>query len=108
MASKITLYDESGAPQYLDGEALKTLLRPQTWQNVIASRSKDVLYTNTTGKPIYIVISCSDTTARELLVDGVFTGSIPTLTNKFTVQAIVPNESTYIFNGNPTEWSELR
>lgn len=44
----------------------------QTWQNVTASRSAGVTYTNTTGKPIQIIITSNATETVEftLFVDG--------------------------------------
>ena len=57
----------SGALPAIDGSALTgTFGKGQTWQNVAASRSKGVTYTNSTARPIAINIY----SRTHLYVDG--------------------------------------
>ena len=88
----------------------------QTWQNVTASRTAGVTYTNTTGKPIMVLVNCgtpSVTQHLDVTLDGgiLFVGQQATAAN-YAVTAspiIVPNASTYKITG-PTinMWLELR
>jgi hypothetical protein len=88
----------------------------QTWQNVTASRLKNVVYTNTTGKPICLGIRFSDRVNTGIFVDG-FVIAYYNDTNSSPSQAggmaIVPSGSTYElrapagFSGFST-WAELR
>ena len=75
----------------------------QTWKDVTSSRSSGVTYTNTTGKPIQIYIM-TGTQSSTLVIDGVNIAvhgdSMP--------QIIVPNTSSYRFNGVTFMWAELR
>jgi len=84
----------------------------QTWQNVAASRSSGVTYTNSTGKPIMVAITVGVTGATSFLsVDSVSVGAATTVSGFSNLQqltAIVPNGSTYIFNGAVDAWAELR
>ena len=87
----------------------------QTWQDVTASRTNNVTYTNTTGKPILVSIlsvggaNCS----VEILVNGtrVQVSTITTSYGMVSVSAIVPNGATYS-NGSTwsgfSKWMELR
>ena len=93
----------------VDLSSLSGLGYNQTFQNVTASRSVNVIYTNTTGKPIQILI-CADTSAlTTLIVNGttIMTKNINTLV---TYSCIVPNGQTYRLNGTSSLvlWSELR
>ncbi|MEN5255243.1 phage tail protein [Pseudomonas protegens] len=77
----------------------------QAWQNVTASRVSGTVYTNTTGRPIFVQVSFT-TGGVYVLVDGV----------NLTVSAyhaafIVPAGSTYkVTYGSPVNltWVELR
>ncbi|MDT9642559.1 phage tail protein [Pseudomonas sp. JV245A] len=77
----------------------------QTWQHVTASRVSGTVYTNTTGRPIFVQVSFT-TGGVYVVVDGV----------NLTVSAyhaafIVPAGSTYkVTYGSPTNltWVELR
>lgn len=84
----------------------------QTYQSVLASRSPGVTYTNTTGKPIFIHANgfgSTATNAVRIVVDGI------TMRDEFdvaegSIQAIVPNNSTYVVHtpNGINEWVELR
>jgi|GEM_PF-2878956 len=90
----------------------------QTWQDVTASRSAGVTYTNTTGKPIMVCIGQAYGTTGDayFYVDGlfirVFTEATTTTSNGGSF--IVPSNSTYSFtktSGIGTAfnlWFELR
>ena len=79
----------------------------QTWQDMTASRSAGVIYTNTTGKPIFVKVVVTNTVNATSYVDNIGICNHNTQTD-FTV--IVPNGSTYVLAGNVTfyNWSELR
>jgi hypothetical protein len=81
----------------------------QTWQDVTASRAANVTYTNTTGKPIMVVISETDNNVgATLTVNGVIVCYATTSANDVPMSAIVPNNGTYIFNAAFIHWVELR
>lgn len=91
----------------------------QTYQDVLAFRSKGVTYTNTTGKPIEVSISAvyaDDDGGLTVQVDGVNVGNLrgeaPSGSGSWngTLTFTVPNLSPYIVFGNPTVfwWAELR
>lgn len=86
----------------------------QTWQNMTGSRSSGVTYTNSTGKPISVMISFSDSYPGMFVyyvyVNGVTlaaTGSDFGGTTNF----IVPDGGTYSISVSNIDigiWSELR
>jgi len=74
----------------------------QTWQNVTASRSAGVTYTNTTGKPIYLSMwngGGGTQGVMRIYIDGVAVASDSnTSTNSNNgggISTIIPNGSTY-------------
>lgn len=86
----------------------------QTWQNLTSSRSLGTTYTNTTGKPIQVAVSWEQANQNETTL---FVGSVAVARGRQnqvggggTVQAIVPNNTTYrVTGGNSiTLWAELR
>lgn len=89
----------------------------QTWQDVLASRSAGVTYTNSTGKPILVNIQTSQTggsnPSASIAVSGVKAAqdgqsNVP---GGATLSVIVPNGATYVYTtaGNAaTIWVELR
>ena len=93
----------------------------QTYQNLTASRALDTTYTNSTGKPIYVNVTCSNNTtnaAANAIVNGISFGSY-WVHNGSTVWLgntgfIVPNGATYSFSsgtsgaGSLNNWTELR
>jgi hypothetical protein len=84
----------------------------QTWQDVTASRSEAVIYTNNTGKPIQVSITVSSSpTHHKLLVDGIIVSKIidNAVAYQGSITAIVPNACTYKYTGGtPDNWAELR
>ena len=117
-ASGNILTDAAALPA-IDGSALTgipSLGVGQTWQNLTASRSAGVTYTNTTGKPIFISLKLyiAYVTNPTILVDGVaITGwsSNASQTNYQPFSFIVPNNSTYSVSTGlsaSATWYELR
>jgi hypothetical protein len=84
----------------------------QTWQNLTASRSAGVTYTNTTGNPIQVSARANvgqitltiDSIPVELQTDG-------NLNNSTKVTGTVPDGDTYsvtLSGGSLSYWAELR
>lgn len=91
----------------------------QTYQDVLASRSKGVTYTNTTGRAIEVSVCATyqdDDGGLEARVGGVLVGNLkgeaPSGTGFWngTLTFTVPNLTNYNITGNPNVfvWSELR
>ena len=85
----------------------------QTWQDV--SRSSNVTYTNSTGKPIaisgYYFQSGSNTKSIKIIVGSVTVGrSDSSYANDNQVFAIIPSGNTYVvsISGTTGYWRELR
>lgn len=85
----------------------------QTWQNLTASRSAAVTYTNTTGKPIFVIARQlpSSNYSFAITVDGIERDRVTAQTALHnSICAIIPNGSTYSvsqLSGSWT-WNELR
>lgn len=86
----------------------------QTWQDVKSSRSAGVTYTNTTGRPITVVIDyfSENQTVTRITVDGVSFGDVGTTSDivQTSITAIVPSGSEYSVNylQFDYQWTELR
>lgn len=89
---------------------LKEIGVGQTWQDVTASRSAGVTYTNSTGKPIYITITASGT-------DGfvyIYVNNVIVVRNyeasgtDSPMNCLVPIGATYKVSNNAYNWFELR
>lgn len=88
----------------------------QTWQDVSASRSMGVTYTNTTGRPIIVQAwgsTTSTTNSFKIVADGidVSLSAISSNNSSATVSAIIPPGITYsAVSSNVTllKWLELR
>ncbi len=85
----------------------------QTWQDVTVSRAfGGAGYTNATGKPIMVYISCSGSGVNTITVGGVAIGSFQANASAVNSNAsfIVPVGATYIVSTGATlaKWSELR
>ena len=83
----------------------------QTWQDVIASRSANVTYTNTTGKPITVAIAQTSNGVQLFYVNGVLvmrndTGTATNVSSGFCY--VIPNGQTYKCSSKGTYWFELR
>ena len=84
----------------------------QTWQNMTASRSSGVTYTNSTGKPISIIVTCglNGSTISLTIAGSVRQSMGNTGAGNGNVTGIVPNGATYSVTAPSTidNWSELR
>jgi len=86
----------------------------QSWSDVTSSRSSNTTYTNTTGKPIQIMVltpSWNNAGSFDLLVDGITVMSIGNqdgYNQSKPTSVLIPNGSTYRVNGSFQKWSELR
>ena len=89
----------------------------QTWQDVTASRVAGTTYTNTTGKPIVVVIQAVSNSSWGwgISVGGVVVAWEQPSTNGYThtLVVIVPNGATYLNNASGSgysinKWIELR
>ena len=84
----------------------------QTWQNVTASRSSGVTYTNNTGKPIAIRVFCksSDSGYGVMVIGGVSMDNAPQAPLGINVPSvgIIPNGATYSVTASIISWHELR
>ena len=83
----------------------------QTWQDMTASRSLGVTYTNTTGKPITISINSNVSGPLRIYKSngGLLLGTVSgtgSYENNITLN--IPNNSTYIAFGGFSVWRELR
>jgi len=89
----------------------------QTWQNMTGSRVLGTTYTNSTGKPIYVMITAATGSTRvNLMVNGTQFG-IPDVSSAGNaneqISFVVPNNQTYALTANAgtmtfVYWSELR
>ena len=90
----------------------------QSWQDVAASRAAGVTYTNSTGRPILVIVSGRNTaTTKYAYVDLVPVGGFTNIdagTVLSSISFIVPEGSTYSISsgvsitGVGAGWSELR
>lgn len=89
----------------------------QTWQDVTASRSAGVTYTNTTGKPIYLSVLANTTSAPgaiRLTINGIKYldgNSVDRTGYPVGVCCLIPNASTYevyLASSSIDKWAELR
>lgn len=83
----------------------------QSWQDMSASRSAGVTYTNSTGRPIMVSIRAQTGTSDcSITVNGVTAAlALQTVATRNFLTVIVPNNGTYIMQpAYSTLWSELR
>jgi hypothetical protein len=85
----------------------------QTWQDVSGSRSLGTTYTNSTGKPILVLVRTGNN-SLSATIGGVNLGVIAANQSGGSggqnVAVIVPDTATYVFtsSGSLQNWSELR
>lgn len=91
----------------------------QTWQDVTASRSSGITYTNTTGKAIGLSISGSGTTNSNfsITINGIIfnnlfgTFNLANVYVRDSISIIIPNGATYSITSlgiSISNWLELR
>ena len=82
----------------------------QVWQNVLSGRAHSTLYTNSTGRPIMVSITCGLAySIVSLAVNGTIVAQ--TVQNwSSTLSAIVPSGASYSISNASTlsYWAELR
>lgn len=92
----------------------------QTWLNLTSSRVKGTTYTNSTGRPIQIIVTCTlqgiSQSSMTLTVSGVTVAMMTQNTAGLStgvgtpLAAIIPPGATYVVTGSGTinNWAELR
>ena len=83
----------------------------QTWTDVTASRASGTTYTNSTGKPIQVLISISVSTQTfYFYINGVAAARIGNngYIDNAPFSVIIPNGVTYKIDGGLLTWWELR
>lgn len=107
-------YHAGGTAQLRNSTGAPLLGINQTWQNVGASRAANTTYTNSTGKPIFVLPSWTANASNfsvASLIDGVQV-SLTNVNSTMTTLSplIVPPNSTYRFNSSAaiTSWFEIR
>ena len=82
----------------------------QTWKDMAASRSLGTVYTNTTGKPIQVVVTCAASNALTFSIGGavVAQATYGSSSPANSVSLIIPNGVTYSVAGSISKWWELR
>ena len=82
----------------------------QTWMDVFSSRVIGTTYTNTTGKPIMVVIWQAYDSAPSLYIDNIKIAEIDGSPGSVaaSMSAVVPNGSTYRVSKSINGWVELR
>lgn len=97
--------------------ALASIGYGQSWTNVAGSRALATTYTNTSGKPIFVSVSCVSTgsagltvTINGLALGGQTQGAIGSAINRVV---LIPVDATYSFTvsagvGSSLTWGELR
>ena len=80
----------------------------QTWQDVTSKRAVGTTYTNSTGKPIVVIISTNTGLTTTYSINGLsFITGIPSGGSP-AVTIIVPNNNTYSTSQTFLKWLELR
>lgn len=84
----------------------------QSLTDVTGSRANNVIYTNTTGRPIWVSVIPEGNFSQSLWVDNLEVGRQPAIAGSdIGMTAIVPNGSTYELRGTVSSigsWVELR
>lgn len=82
----------------------------QTWQDVTGSRVAATTYTNSTGKPIQVLISASQNLTNAVMTIAGTGLTLLTTANSTSslVSAVIPTGATYSFGSAFAKWSELR
>jgi len=79
----------------------------QTWTDLTSSRVSGTTYTNSTGKPIMVLVSGGSLTVS-YTINGI-SGMTSSSTSFMQISFIVPNGNTYsVTNSNFVKWLELR
>lgn len=100
--STINSKDISSSPVATESQVIGV---GQTWQDVTASRASGVTYTNSTGKPIQVVVEANSSTTSTFTINGVAVA-------KYSLFGtyVIPNGITYssVPSSGLGKWIELR
>lgn len=115
-AAKLNVGTTAGTVAAGDDSRLNSVLGVgQTWQLVTASRTPGVTYTNSTGRPIFVSVTCRiqpQPSSTELYISGVLACTFYKATSSDgAVSGVVPDGAEYsikISSGNISNWAELR
>ena len=77
----------------------------QTWQDVTGSRAGATTYTNSSGKPIEVMIQTGTGSGTTPTVNGLALGTVAISSSGVF---IVPPNGTYSISAMPSKWWELR
>jgi hypothetical protein len=81
----------------------------QTWQDVTGSRAMGAVYTNSTGRPIMVMININGARVTGTMTIGTVTVNISNIDFTQPYTFVVPAGANYSFNlGTATFWIELR
>ena len=81
----------------------------QTWQDVTGSRAMGAVYTNSTGRPIMVMINANGARVTGTMSIGSVTVSVTNIDWTQPYTFVVPDGSTYSFSlGTVSFWIELR
>lgn len=111
------LFDQSG--NLTAGGIASALGFYQAWYDLTGQRGSGYVYTNTTGRPIVVSVTCSISASRgegnptpraaHLWVgNGVEAARIAGGTGTFAMSVLVPNGVAYKVDGKIVTWAELR
>ena len=110
IVDNLTTNDSAKALSSAQGKALndKMLGVGQTWLNLTSSRLANTTYTNSTGKPIQVMINYNFGQSGSLVLGNVELPMVDGDAYSF-FNFIVPNGTTYRLNGGGfISWAELR
>jgi hypothetical protein len=82
----------------------------QSWSNLTASRTSGTTYTNSTSKPIQVMVICDSNSGTTIIVNGTTMFSVGAVNITVTPSFIVPAGYTYKVTSASgiSYWSELR
>lgn len=82
----------------------------QTWQVLTGSRTSGTNYTNTTGRPIFVLVGTNNTNGTTIVIAGSTVVALPTSPSNGSHGFVVPAGATYSVTASSgiSVWSELR
>lgn len=105
-----TLLDDTSSTQarttldVIDGVGVR-----QSYSDVTASRATATTYTNSTGKPILVIISMNSSSNRTFTVNGLALLTTTSSTELTNISVVIPVGATYSLSGGTiSKWVELR
>lgn len=82
----------------------------QSWTSVTGSRASGTTYTNSTTKPIFVMVAFNQTSGCTITINGTSYGSLNSYSQFGACFFIVPAGATYVVTAPYAiqSWSELR